>query len=66
MKLHPLLILAAIPILVAAPPSRVTDDELERFERLIKPQKNLILVQQKAMRKQKPSTKPLPGKWRSS
>jgi hypothetical protein len=39
MKLHPLILLAAIPVLVAAPPARVTDEELERFERLVKPNK---------------------------
>lgn len=36
MKLRHLLTITAIPILVAAPPPRVTDEELARFERLVK------------------------------
>ena len=36
MKLHPFLLLTAIPILVAAPPPRVTDEELDRFDHLVK------------------------------
>ena len=37
MKLQPLILLAVIPILFAAPPPRVTDKDLARFERLVTP-----------------------------
>ncbi len=39
MKTTPLLLLAAIPILAAAPPPRVTNAELERFDNLVKVKK---------------------------
>jgi hypothetical protein len=37
MKLQPLILLTVIPILFAAPPPRVTDKDLARFERLVTP-----------------------------
>jgi hypothetical protein len=37
MKLQPFILLAVIPILFAAPPARVTDKDLARFERLVTP-----------------------------
>jgi hypothetical protein len=61
MKTTPLLLLAAIPILAAAPPPRVTNAELERFESLVKvnktPDLGAVEGYEKAQALSKASTK---------